>query len=280
MEKIDYLCVGHVTRDLTPTGPTVGGTVTFSTRTAQVLGQRVAVLTSAEPDYDLSQVLPDVQVIVKPSVNTTTFENIYTPAGRRQVVHSVAEALGPADVPDNWCSTNILHLGPLNRELDPDLIGAIDCEMIALTPQGWHRGWDDDGQIKFVHWEAAAEILPMAAAVIVSWEDITDDETWEIYRRHSRILVITNGAAGSEVHYRGERRSFPPPKVTEVDPTGVGDIFAAAFFVRLCETGGDPWESACFATYVAAPTVTRSGLNSIPTTAEIAAVRAMSFPPC
>ena len=280
MEKLDYLCIGHVTRDLTPDGSTVGGTVTFSTLTAQVLGQRVAVVTSAEPDYDLSGVLPRVPVAVKAASHTTTFENIYTPSGRRQVVHSVAGTLTPADVPADWRSTNILHLGPLTREVDPKLIRSIDCDVIGLTPQGWHRAWGDDGLVKFVPWLAASEVLPLATAVIVSWEDINDEETWEIYHRSCRILVITNGAAGSEVHFQGERRSFPPPKVVEVDPTGVGDIFAAAFFVRLCESGGDPWEAARFATHVAAPTVTRRGLNSIPTPAEVAAVRSLSISPC
>jgi sugar/nucleoside kinase (ribokinase family) len=279
MEQLDYLCVGHVTRDLVPGGWTVGGTVTFSTRTAQVLGQRVAVVTSAEPSYDLSQVLPDIPVAVWPAAATTTFENIYAPTGRRQIIHSVAEPLGPEAIPPDWRSPKILHLGPLTREVDPDLICLFESDVIGLTPQGWHRGWDDDGRVKFVRWPAASRVLPCATAVIVSWEDINDDETWAIYREHCRILVITNGAAGSEVHYQGQRRHFPAPKVAEKDPTGVGDVFAAAFFVRLLETGGDPWAAARFATQVAAPTVTRPGLDGIPTPAEVAAARSLAQGP-
>jgi hypothetical protein len=57
MEQLDYLVIGHVTCDLTPTGTQVGGTVSFSGRTAQVLGCHAAVLTSAAPDYDLSQAM-------------------------------------------------------------------------------------------------------------------------------------------------------------------------------------------------------------------------------
>ena len=54
----------------------------------------------------------------------------------------------------------------------------------------------------------------------------------------------------------------------EVDATGAGDIFATAFFARLYATR-DPWEAARFATHLAAFSVTRSGLDSIPTQEEI-----------
>lgn len=274
MERLDYVCIGHVTRDLAPEGASVGGTVTFSTRTAQALGQRTAVVTSAELDYDLSQALPGVQLALRPAGATTTFENVYTPKGRRQFVHSVAEPLDLEAVPEAWRSPKIVHLGPLNREVDPALVRHFKSEVIGLTPQGWHRGWDEDDLVDFVPWPEAAETLPLATAVIVSHEDICCGETWELYRELCRLLVITNGAAGSEVLFQGKTRHFAPPRVQEIDPTGVGDIFAAAFFVRLCETGGDPWESARFATQIAAPTVARRGIASIPTPAEVARVRA------
>ena len=53
-----------------------------------------------------------------------------------------------------------------------------------------------------------------------------------------------------------------------MDATGAGDIFAAAFFVRLSATR-DPWAAARFATQLAARSVTRRGLDAIPTQAEI-----------
>jgi sugar/nucleoside kinase (ribokinase family) len=53
-----------------------------------------------------------------------------------------------------------------------------------------------------------------------------------------------------------------------MDSTGAGDIFSAAFFVRLHSTR-DPWEAARFATNLAAYSVTRPGLNGIPTQKEI-----------
>jgi sugar/nucleoside kinase (ribokinase family) len=52
--------------------------------------------------------------------------------------------------------------------------------------------------------------------------------------------------------------------VDEVDPTGAGDIFAAAFFARLYATR-DPWEAARFAVQMSAISVTRPGIAGVPT---------------
>ena len=84
----------------------------------------------------------------------------------------------------------------------------------------------------------------------------------------SRILVITEGAAGARVFWNGDVRRFRPPTVSEVDSTGAGDIFAAAFFSRMYSTR-DPWEAARFANQIAAISVTRSGVTGIPTPAEV-----------
>jgi hypothetical protein len=272
MIQPDYLCIGHVTRDLATEGSTVGGTVTFSTRTAQVLGRSPAVITSAEPDYDLSKALDGIPVKKIPSSETTTFENIYTSQGRVQLLHSVADPIGKDSVPASWSNPQILHLGPLIQEVNPEIIHQVTSGLVGLTPQGWHRSRNSKGQVQFVHWPAIKDVLPLATAVIVSYEDILDEETWSIYRDNCHLLVITNGAAGCEVFYKGKQRHFPPPKVHEVDPTGVGDIFAAAFFIHLEETR-DPWEAARFATMIAAPSVTRQGLDGIPTEEEVQVAR-------
>jgi sugar/nucleoside kinase (ribokinase family) len=85
---------------------------------------------------------------------------------------------------------------------------------------------------------------------------------------HTRILCLTEGEAGCVLHWNGDRRRFRAPAMDEVDSTGAGDIFAAAFFARLYSTR-DPWEAARFATQLAARSVTRAGLDGIPTKDEI-----------
>ena len=56
---------------------------------------------------------------------------------------------------------------------------------------------------------------------------------------------------GARLYWNGDVRRFRPPSVKEVDATGAGDIFAAAFFTRLYITR-DPWEAARFATPLSA----------------------------
>jgi sugar/nucleoside kinase (ribokinase family) len=81
------------------------------------------------------------------------------------------------------------------------------------------------------------------------------------------IVAITYGAQGARVWADGEWRSFPAPPTDEIDATGAGDIFAAIFFSRL-HALGDPWSAAETAVGLASASVTRTGLDGAPTTAE------------
>jgi sugar/nucleoside kinase (ribokinase family) len=70
------------------------------------------------------------------------------------------------------------------------------------------------------------------------------------------------------LYWNGDSRRFSAPEVDEIDATGAGDIFAAAFFSRFHATN-DPWAAARFATNLSSFSVTREGLASIPTAEEI-----------
>jgi sugar/nucleoside kinase (ribokinase family) len=81
-------------------------------------------------------------------------------------------------------------------------------------------------------------------------------------------LVVTEAEQGARVYWHGDVRRIRAPQVEQVDPTGSGDIFAAAFFTRLYQTR-DPWESARFANQLAALSVTRPGLSGVPSLQEV-----------
>jgi len=269
MVELDYLVIGHVTRDLVDGGFTIGGTVSYAGRTARALGCRVGAITSASPDLDLNGVLDGVIVTRYPAATTTTFKNIYSADGRQQVLHGVAETLVPAMVPPHWRAT-IVHLGPVAQECDPALVNVFGDVFVGLTPQGWMRHWDRAGHVNPCQWEMAEELLARADAVVLSEEDVAGDEPLMArYAAQTRLLVVTHAAAGCTVYMAGQSRHFPAPAVHEVDPTGVGDIFAAAFFVRL-QRCGDPWTAARFANCVAACSVTRAGLSGTPSAEEVA----------
>lgn len=267
--QLDYLVVGNVTRDLVDGAFSIGGTVSYSACTARALGCRVGVVTSASPDLDLSPVFDGVRVARSPATTTTTFKNIYTPDGRRQVLHSVAETLVPEMVPADWKATTV-HIGPIAQECSPALVDAFGDSFVGLTPQGWMRRWDEAGHVRASRWETPGPLLARADGVVLSEEDVGgDSRVLAEYAAQTRLLVVTDGVRGCTVYERGRVRHFSAPAVDEVDPTGAGDIFAAAFFVAL-QRVGDSWVAAHFANCIAARSVTRSGLDSVPAPDEVA----------
>ncbi len=266
---IDYLVIGHAARDLTPAGPRLGGTVAFAGLTARALGYRPAIVTSAGPDLDLSPLdgLPRVCTTAEAS---TTFENRYAGEQRSQRIPARADRLSEEMIPDAWRSAAVVHLAPIADEIDPALAGRQwKGGLLGITAQGWLRRWDDSGEVQPRAWGWAREALSAADAVIVSVDDLGGDEVAiEDMAGVCRLLVVTDGARGSRVCWNGDVRRVPVPPMPAVDPTGAGDIFAAAFFCRLHSTR-DPWEAARFANLLAAASVARSGLDSIPTAEEI-----------
>lgn len=268
LEPIDYLVIGHLTRDLTPDGPCLGGTAAFAALTAYALGLRVGVVTSWAAELPLGP-LRQIPVVSYPADASTTFENIYTNAGRIQHIHSVAPSLDYFMVPDPWRSASIVHLGPVAQEVEPNLVRHFPTALLGLTPQGWLRAWDEAGQVFLVEWPEASFMLNQAGATVISDEDVRyDDERIDEMAAACQVLAVTEAGDGARVYWHGDVRRFRAPSVPLVDATGAGDIFAAAFFTRLYTTR-DPWEAGRFATQLASISVTRSRLDSIPTRAEI-----------
>lgn len=262
MSRFDYLVIGHLTRDVTPAGYKVGGTVAYAGRTAHVLGSRTAALTSAGSDLDVESALPEITVHCVPAAQTTTFENRYDDGQRKQRLHHLAAPLKAEHVPAGWQRTPIVHLGPVAGEVDEEMVHHFSNSLLGLTPQGWLRDWDEHGTVFARRWERAQDVLPLAAAVVLSDEDLPDQTVLQAYRRWARLLVMTHGAGGCTIYLGDESRHFPAPPVSEQDLTGAGDVFAAAFFIRLYQTKGNPWEAATFANELAAQSVTQPDLPS------------------
>ncbi len=269
-DAVHYLLVGHVAKDLTPDGPILGGTVSFASLTARALGYTPGIVTAAGEDLDLSP-LAGIPLERVPSPHSTTFENIYGPEGRTQYLRALAVPLTAAAIPTHWLRAPIVHLAPLAAEMDPGLAAELNSGFLGLTPQGWLREWDADQRVSHnLAWPAALDTLSQAHAAVLSIADVGGD--WAVAERWAkaaRVLVVTTGPEGCTVFVQGQgTRQFRAPQVEEVDPTGAGDVFAAAFFVNLYETG-DPWASARFANQVAARSVTRQGIGGVPVPDEI-----------
>ncbi len=266
----EFLVIGVVTKDVIPGGYTVGGTVTYAALTARNLGYRAAVLTSAEPTLDLSAVLAGVQVHRVSSAATTIFDNQYVGGSRRQYLYAVADPITAAHVPPAWQQAPVVHLGPLVHELGADLAAHFPHSLVGVTPQGWLRTWDNtDRLVRRRSWIEAPTVLAHTDVLVFSEEDVAGDPaTIEAWAGMVPILIVTQGARGADVYVRGVPRHVPAFPAHEVDPTGAGDVFAAAFLLRFRESN-DPYEAARFAHCVAAFCVEGPGTTNLPTREQV-----------
>ncbi len=264
MSTPDYLVVGHVTRDLVPGGYRIGGTATFAAMTARALGYSVGVLTSASDDLPLAETLEGIALHVVPAAASTTFENIYYDGRRRQYVRSVAARLTPEDVPGEWRRARIVHLGPLVQEIGLEMVGLFPtATLIGVTPQGWLRQWDGTGRVRPCAWASAERFLERADAMVLSPEDVGGDHAeLERYVGLARLAAVTRSWQGATLFYQGRAVDVAAYNAPEVDPTGAGDVFAAAFFIRLSETG-DAEEAARFANAAASFSIEGEGYSAI-----------------
>ncbi len=267
LEAIDYLVIGHITQDLTKQGWRLGGTASYAALTARAIGLRTGIITAIKPDVALDA-LEGIQIYSLPVDKTTTFNNVITDEGRIQYLYEIAPNLDITFIPEIWRNTPIVHLGPVAQEVEPNLVRYFPDLFLGISPQGWLRQWDKDGKVFAGEWPESSFVLEKASAAVLSIEDVDGDERRiEDMVSSIRVLVVTEGAEGARVYWNGDLRRFRPPAEKEIDPTGAGDIFAAAFFIRLNSTH-NPWEAARFATQLAAVSVTRNGLEGIPTRQE------------
>jgi sugar/nucleoside kinase (ribokinase family) len=266
----DFLVIGHVTKDLQEDGYTIGGTVTFASLTARNLGRRTAVATRASPDLNLNSLYQGIEVLRLPSPATSTFQNLYSTNGTRtQYLRAVADPIKAEDIPPAWREARVVLLGPLTNELEGGIAKVFSHSLIGVTPQGWMRRWDGDGRVFPKPWEGAAGVLNYARVVIFSENDVQRDENViQTYARLAEILVVTKGAKGATVYHQGQVRHLPAFETVEVDPTGAGDVFAAAYLIELGRSG-DPYAAAHFANCVASFVVEKPGAEGIPTLEQV-----------
>jgi hypothetical protein len=262
--------LGHFTRDVLPDGTTTpGGTSLYAALTAHHLGRNVGVVSA--PAKLPAGWPAAIQIVFHPSPNPPTFENRYTPEGRQQTLHTASQPITLDVIPETWRTAPLIHLGPVLGETPEQLVNAFPNALLGVTPQGWMRTWDDPlpGPIIYRPWQPTPRVLERIDALVLSIEDVRGDEALVAgYARHCALVALTRGAQGSTLFLRGVPHHIAAFPAVERDPTGAGDVFAAALLIRLRETG-DALDAARFASYVAALSVEGAGISRIPGRNEI-----------
>ncbi len=269
----EFLVIGHITQDLLPDGSlSLGGTISYAATTAERMGYRVGVVTSTGPDLDVAKALPFAQISCRRSAKTTVFENIYLNGERKQILHQRAGTLCRDDVPEEWRSVPIAHLGPLDQEINEGIFHCFDdTVLIGVTPQGFLRRWDDGGRVSFVNWNPPESVLKRINVLVLSEQDVPDPGGLaRAWTQFIEVIVVTRAEKGATVFHEGEPRDYPVRSADQVDPTGAGDVFAAAFMIRMFETK-NPCQAAQFANAVASFSIEGPGVHGIPTRDQVEA---------
>ena len=257
------LTVGHVTWDRRGRDEVLGGSVSYGSLAAQRLGWETGALTSAGPDFDPPRDLAGVEVFVSRAPSTTRFQNDYDALGtRRQVLTARAEDIELTVLPDTWRNPDALLLGPVAGELRGFPVSAFDAGGVGAIAQGWLREVAPDGSVSARQWPTAAQDLAGVHALFLSEFDLPRGAAARDFLQFVPIVVLTRGWEGVTLFTHDAARDIPSLPRQEVDPTGAGDVFAAAFLVRYHEVG-DPEDACAFAACAASCVVEGIGTAAL-----------------
>lgn len=276
----EFLVVGHVSRDLVGEDVRHGGTASYAAAAAARLGVRTAILTSAAPDAPLAPELDGVQVERLPSAQTLTMEHRWFGRRREQYLRARARAIDAAAVPAALARTPVVLFGPVVDEVEAALPDAFPRALRGATLQGWLRRVAPDGHVEPIGATAWPHdsLLDRLDAAFLSEEDLAaaDRHVLDAWAARVRVLAVTRGDAGARIALAGRWHTIGVFPAAEVDGTGAGDAFAAAFLIRYHQTA-DAGEAARFAAAVASFMVEAPGIAGAPTRAQVEA-RLAAFP--
>ncbi|MBK8852305.1 MAG: hypothetical protein IPN73_19425 [Saprospiraceae bacterium] len=236
-QLMQVVCLGHACHDQVKEGYHPGGTVTYASLLAKNLGAEVAVITSTGPDFLFQHLFSDAGIhwINLPSNHTTCFVNTPSAEGRKQKICGVASQISACSL-SSFPTTEVLHLGPIANEIDPDVIHLFPNALIGLSIQGWLRNWDSDGNVftQNMDWNHLKGI----DLVFASEEDLAHDpKVIDEITKYVPSVILTRGAKGAIIFSNKQEILIPAYPVKERDATGAGDSFALSFLMHYYRSG-------------------------------------------
>jgi 1D-myo-inositol 3-kinase len=237
--------------------------VYYAANTAARLGYSVGVVTAGAAEVECLRALPNTVVISLDAKKSTSFENLYEGGVRRQLLRARAPIIPVDLVPPEWSNARAVLLAPVADEVPIAMSRAFPQSLVGVAAQGYMRRLIPGEEVRRQPWNRALEVLPHVAAAIFSEEDVQGQViSWLGYR--GPVLAMTRGALGCDLIHCGKRRAVRGFPVQELDPTGAGDVFAAAFMLELARLR-EPVAAARYANAVASFSVTGRGAEALPT---------------
>ncbi len=239
----------------------------YVARAAHALGAEVTLVTHLPVDYPC-QVLEGLDIVALPARSVPRYANTYSGGRRAQRLLAQGRSFSSAELAAMPAADGLI-VAPAYHEFRaaPAVSGfTVVCLQGALRAV--------NGQDIRYHarpFAAAARLLPPRSTAILSTEDTADAS--RLARRivaQDNTAIVTSGAAGATLFTPGSEREVAALPACEIDPTGAGDSFAAAFTVRLVETH-DPMLAMRFGVAAGALAVERRGVFAAPSRDEVEA---------
>ncbi len=282
--------VGSAARDIAaddPRGWRLGGGVTYGAMTLARLGLPTRVLVGvdalaadAAELTALREAGAEVQIVRLP--RTPIFENVETPHGRIQTCLEPGDPLPVEALPPDWRSAGAWLLGPVADEL-PDAWASVPPagELVAFGWQGILRDLPRGGRV-LKRPPGPSPLLRRSNIVGISRYDV-DASTplgrlWHLLGAESTLLITEGHLGGLEIRLSGgepatRRRYSAVPPSADVDPTGAGDVFLAAYVAaqlhRSLAGSGGHGSDLRLAAAAASLNVEGPGLSGVPVLAAV-----------
>ena len=250
--------VGHASRDLVaddPRGWRLGGSVTYVALTAARLGIGVRALVGLDGDSAEASELDllrgagvEISPLVLPSA--PVFRNLETPQGRHQECLAVGPRLHPRDLPNGWREAAAWALVPVLGEVSGPTWAHLPAHdaTVALGWQGLLREARAGGPTR-PRPPVADPLLERADVTVVSGDDlggvsvadlVAHMRLMPLFPRSGQELVMTDAARGGWLMVRSTRGwDIVPydavPAEPELDQTGAGDVFLAAYLATVVD---------------------------------------------
>jgi sugar/nucleoside kinase (ribokinase family) len=258
-----------------------GGTALYGALQAARLGLHATIVTRGcerEIGAMLAPFEAELELIVQPAEATTTLATAGAGEERCQRLQSWA---GPIAL-DRLPQAEILHLAPVAAELAGRAQGR--WPFVGLTPQGLARRWERPGG-EIVMQAPDPDLVAIAgrcdAIVLSEQERAPCAALLERAIAAGTTVAVTAGPGSTELLAAGGQTWELPvePLADPVEDLGAGDVYAAAFFVRLA-AGDGPLAAARIGHAAAALRMLGVGAAAIATAAEIEArIASLARPP-
>ncbi len=242
-----------------------GGTATYASLALRALGLDVALLGAAGRDHadmlraPLARAGVDLGHLGTSETDPSTaylLDYLGTPPVRRVRLEHRGPVLGPADVPPLPPGVAFVHVGAVAGEVLPGAIRALAAwgRPLAIDLHALRR-FSADGHVRLGTAAESGIDFECFDTVKGSVEEIRAFDPGAadlpaalraIARRGVRHVFATDGSAGALLLSDDSLVSIPAVPVAEIDATGAGDVFLAAFLLACHVRSDAPFDAALF----------------------------------